>query len=88
MLNKCTKVPQHIPSSVAEPQPVEPHHFAGAGARPKHFWLRRRVCKFIKKCYKNPKFFKLKFEVEFKNHNFVAIYLKAPFDDHLCLKKT
>jgi hypothetical protein len=23
--------------------------------------------------------------VDFKNHNFVAIYFKEPFDDHLCL---
>jgi hypothetical protein len=37
------------------------------------------------KCFKKPKFFILKFEVEFKNHNFVAIYFKEPFDDHLCL---
>jgi hypothetical protein len=24
-----------MPVSVAEPEPVKPHHFAGAGARPK-----------------------------------------------------
>jgi hypothetical protein len=37
------------------------------------------------KCYKNPKFFILKFEIDFKNHNFVAIYryFKEPFDDRL-----
>jgi hypothetical protein len=35
-----------------------------------------------------PKFFIPKFEVDFKNDNFVAIYLKEPFDDHLCLLKT
>jgi hypothetical protein len=37
------------------------------------------------KCYKNPKFFILKVEVDLKNHNFVAIYFKETFDDHLCL---
>jgi hypothetical protein len=60
--------------------------FYGAGARPKKFRLRLRsqVCKFIKNVTK-PKFFILKFEVEFKNHNFVVIYFKEPFDDHLCL---
>jgi hypothetical protein len=31
---------------------------------------------FLKKCDKNPKFFILKLEVEFKNPNFVASYLK------------
>jgi hypothetical protein len=60
---------------------VKPHHFAGAGARPKKFGLRRQVCKFIKNRYKTPKFFELKFE--FKNHNFVAIYFEELFDDHL-----
>jgi hypothetical protein len=35
-------------TSVAEPEPVGLHHFAGAGARPTKFrlWLRSRVCKF------------------------------------------
>jgi hypothetical protein len=44
---------QYGQESVVEPEPVEPHHFAGAraGARPKKFqlWLRSWVCKFIKK---------------------------------------
>jgi hypothetical protein len=31
--------------------------------------------KILKKCYKNPKFFILKFEVDFKNHNFVCYLL-------------
>jgi hypothetical protein len=43
--------------------------------------------KILIKCYKNPKFFILKFEVDFKNHNLVAIYFEEPFDDHLCFKK-
>jgi hypothetical protein len=30
-----------------------------------------------------PNFFILKFEVDVKNHNFVAIYFKESFDDHL-----
>jgi hypothetical protein len=34
------------------------------------------------KYYKNPKFFILKYEVGLKNHIFVAIYFKQPFDDH------
>jgi hypothetical protein len=29
------------------------------------------------KCYKNPKFFILNFEVDFKNPNFVVIYFKG-----------
>jgi hypothetical protein len=70
---------------------VEPHHFAGAGARQKNSGSGAGyVCKFIKKCYKNLIFFILKFKVEFKNQNFVAtgIYFKEPFYDHLRLKKT
>jgi hypothetical protein len=70
------------------PEPVERQHFAGAGASPKKFRLRRRVCKFFKKCYKNPKFFILKLAVEFKNHNFVAIYFKELFMIIHVLKKT
>jgi hypothetical protein len=65
-----------------EPKPVEQQLFAGAGAGAKVFLtrlrLRSRVCK-------NPKFFIPKFDVDFKNDNFVAIYFKETFDDHLCL---
>jgi hypothetical protein len=76
-----------IDISVAEP--VEPQHFAGAGARPNKIRLRPREpgMQIPKKCYKNPKFFIQKHKVEFKNHNFVAIYFKEPFDDHFYLKK-
>jgi hypothetical protein len=45
-----------IKSSVAEPEPVEPHYFAGAGARQKKFRLRCRVCKFIKNVTKTLNF--------------------------------
>jgi hypothetical protein len=38
------------------------------------------------KCYKNPKFFIQKLEVESKNHNLDAVYFTEPFDDHLCLQ--
>jgi hypothetical protein len=41
--------------------------------------------KFFILTHKNPKFFILKFEVDLKNLNFVAIYFKEPVDDHLCL---
>jgi hypothetical protein len=63
---------------------VERQHFAGAGAKVFLARLRSRVCKFLYNV-KTPKFFIIKFEVEFKNHNFAAIYFKEPFDDHLCL---
>jgi hypothetical protein len=66
---------------------------AGAGGAAPFCWsrsqsfffarLQRRVCN---KCYKNPKFSTLKLAVDFKNHNFVSIYLKGPFNDHLCLQ--
>jgi hypothetical protein len=59
---------QRIVGSVAEPEPVERQLFAGAGAEVFLAQLRSRVC------YTNPKFSILKFEVDFKNHNFVAIY--------------
>jgi hypothetical protein len=44
--------------SVAELELVEPHHFAGAGARPKKIRLRlwSRVCKFIKNVTKTLNF--------------------------------
>jgi hypothetical protein len=42
--------------SVPEPEPVEPHQFAGAGASPKKFRLRRRVCKFLKNIFKTLNF--------------------------------
>jgi hypothetical protein len=53
---------------------VERQLFAGAGA--KVFWPGSGSGAGYVKCYKNPKFFILKFEVDFKNHNFVAIYFK------------
>jgi hypothetical protein len=61
-------------SSVAEPElePVEQQLFAGAGA--KVFFDPAPGIKILIKCYKTPKFFILKFEVYFKNHNLVAIY--------------
>jgi hypothetical protein len=62
-------------AGIFDKQEPEPHK---NGPAPQH----------CKKCYKSPKFFILKFDFEFKNHNFVAIYFKEPFDDHLCLKKT
>jgi hypothetical protein len=80
-----------LKSSLAESEqePVERQLFAGARAGAKVFltrlWLRSRVCIILIKCYKKPKFFILKFEVDFENHNFVAIYFEEPFDDHLCL---
>jgi hypothetical protein len=46
--------------------------------------LQDKECILIK-CYKTLKFFILKFEFDFKNHNFFVIYFKEPFDDHLCL---
>jgi hypothetical protein len=51
--------------SVAEPElePVEQQLFAGAGY----------INSYTVKCYKTPKFFIQKFEVDFKNHNFIAI---------------
>jgi hypothetical protein len=63
-------------SSVAEP--AEHPLFAGA----KVFFGPALIKRF-----KNSKYFILKFEVDFKNHNFVAtgIYFKEPLDDHLCL---
>jgi hypothetical protein len=62
---------------------VERQHFAGAGIfRPGSGYVNS-----YKNVTKKPKFFKLKFEVECKNTNFVAIYFKEPFDDHLCLQK-
>jgi hypothetical protein len=39
-----------------------------------------RYVNFYKIFFKKPKFFILKFEVDFKNHNFVAIYFKEPFE--------
>jgi hypothetical protein len=67
---------------------------AGAGGAATFCWSRSQSffdpapepgIKILIRCYKNPKFFMLKFEVDFKNHNFVAIYFKEPFDDCLCL---
>jgi hypothetical protein len=73
-------------TSVAEPEPVEQQLFAGAGA--KVFWPGSGSgagCVNSLKMLQNPKFFILKFEIDFINHNFIAIYFKEPFDDHLCL---
>jgi hypothetical protein len=47
---------------------------AGAGGAATFCWSRSHSC------YKSPKFFIPMFEVDFKNNNFVAIYLKEPFD--------
>jgi hypothetical protein len=78
-----------LKSSVAEPklEPVEQQLFAGAGAGAKVLFgpAPEKGMKILIKYYKNPTFFILKFEVDFKNHNFVTIYFKEPFDDHLCL---
>jgi hypothetical protein len=64
--------------------------FAGAGAEVFFYPALTPGMKVLIKCYKNPKFFILKFEGDFKNHNFLAlpVYFKEPFDDHLCLKET
>jgi hypothetical protein len=56
--------------SVAEPEPVERQLFAGAGVEV--FLPGSGSGAGYVKCYKNPKFFILKFEVHFKNHNFLA----------------
>jgi hypothetical protein len=77
------QVPLNI--SVAEPELVEQQLFAGGGA--KVFWTGSgdMYVNSYKKCYKNPKFFRFKFEVDLKNHNLVAIYFKELVDNHLCM---
>jgi hypothetical protein len=63
------------PELEPEPERVEQQLFAGAGA--KVFYpapAPEPGIKIIILSYKNPKFFILKFEVDLKNHNFVAIY--------------
>jgi hypothetical protein len=69
---------------------------AGASEAATFCWSRSRSffypalapgMKVLIKCYKNPKFFILKFVGDFKNHNFLALYFKQPFYDHLCLFK-
>jgi hypothetical protein len=52
------------------------------------FWLGSGagyVQKILIKCYINLTFLIFKFEVDFKNDNFIAIYLKEPADDHIWL---
>jgi hypothetical protein len=70
---------------------------AGAGGAATFCWSRSQSffgpapepgMLILLKCYKNPQFFILKVEIDFKNHNFVAIYFKEPFDYHICLLKT
>jgi hypothetical protein len=64
-----------IAISVAEPELVP---------EPKIFWPGSGAgCVNYSRMFKNPKFFILKVEIDLKNHNFVAIYLKEPFDNHL-----
>jgi hypothetical protein len=65
---------------------VEQQLFAGAGAEV--FLTRSRGIKILKYVTKTQNFSILKFEVDFKNHNFVAIYLKEPFLIIYVFKKT
>jgi hypothetical protein len=71
---------------ISVPEPVEQQLFAGAGAEV--FWPGSALGMEIHiKCYKNPKFFIHKFEVEFNNF-FRSYFRKQPIDDHLCSLKT
>jgi hypothetical protein len=66
----------HIINSVAEPEPVERHHFAVGGAEFFRPGSGPEYVNSYKTFYKNPKFFILKFEVEFKNYNAMLFSLK------------
>jgi hypothetical protein len=59
---------------LAEPEPVERRLFARAGAEVFFGPAPAAEPGILIKCY--PKFFIIKFEFDYKNYNFVAIYFK------------
>jgi hypothetical protein len=88
-LSVAIMYPGILKHSIAESEPVERQHFAGA--RPEVFFSPAPGIQIYINVTKSPRFFIPKIKYEFKNYFFrtgsTLHYLKEPFDDHLCFKK-